>query len=155
MVWNAPIPSWEAMGLPRSQLYGNPQTIPSPLNDQGAPKHNESHRSWARKRIKAQSSFPEQFAWCSPSMPAPTPCLLEAQCGHADLFPCLPLQGNPAMLGQGRVPKQAGPQRGHTTWCWHSSNSARGTEGQHLTSRTARSPWLTLTQAPGYTTALC
>lgn len=36
--------------------------------------------------------------------------LLEALFGHADLFPCLPLQGSPAPLGQGSVPKQAGPE---------------------------------------------
>lgn len=59
------------MGLPGSLLYGNAQILPSSLNDQGAPKHSRSPRSWTRKKIKAQSSLPEQFASCSPSMPAP------------------------------------------------------------------------------------
>lgn len=80
---------------------------------------------------------------------------LETGFGHAALFPCLVLQGDPAILGQDGVPKWAeGPQRDHSTRCWHNSNAARGMEGEHLTSRAAGSPQLTLTQAPGYATAL-
>lgn len=126
------MPSWEAMGLPGSLLHGNTETLPSSLNVQGAPKQSKSPRSWTRKTIKVQSSLAQQFAWCRPSMAAPAPCVLEAWFGHADLFPCLTLQGNPAPLRQGRVPKQAGPLRPqHTLLAQQQLSKRHGGSASH------------------------
>lgn len=106
------------------------------------------------KKIKATKQLARTASLMQPPMPAPAPCLLETQFGYADLFPHLLLQGNPAPMGQGRVPKQAGPLRPHYKLLAQQQLSQKhGGSASHQ--QGCREPWLTLTQALGYTTALC